>query len=429
MIILRDHIDLRKLPLSYRQIDYAVNSDAFVNLSEGSVRSGKTASGLLRWLKFVNSAPKKGDLVVCAKTYDTATRNIFNPLREHPLFGRAVAKSTSYTRGAPTAQILGRTVEVVTFNDERAEGRLRGMTAAGGYVDEWSLMPRSFNDQLIARCSVDGAQLFGNTNPDNPRHWLKKDYINEARPGGRVDGDWKIWKFLLDDNPSLSEKIKDRYRRQFVGLWYKRMILGQWVAAEGAVYETWDPARHVVTSKQMPAIVRWLSLGVDYGTTNPFAALMLGLGADGRLYLTNEWRWDSRKQQRSLTDAQYSQRLRAWLVDIGIVPEWTVVDPSAASFIAQLHNDGVTPYRADNSVIDGIRLIASLLAAGLLLVHESCEGWIEEAPGYTWDQKAADEGRDEVIKLGDHSLDAGRYAIKTTQALWQGNLLDLEAAA
>ncbi|WP_367128309.1 PBSX family phage terminase large subunit [Saccharothrix sp. HUAS TT1] len=423
MIILRDHIDLRKLPLSYRQIDYVVNSNQFVNLSEGSVRSGKTASGLFRWLKFVNSAPRKGDLIVCAKTFDTATRNIFNPLREHPLFGSKIAKSVSYTRGAPTARILGREVEVITFNDERAEGRLRGLTAAGAYVDEWSLMPRSFNDQLLSRCSTDGAQIFGNTNPDNPRHWLKADYIDQTGSGGRLS-DWKTWKFLLDDNPSLSERVKERYRRQFIGLWYKRMILGQWVVAEGAIYEAWDPERHVVKTKDMPHIVRWIALGIDYGTTNPFAGLVLGLGADGRLYLTNEWRWDSKRRQRALTDAEYSARLRSWLGDLGIQPEWTIVDPSAASFIQQLYRDGVTPRGGDNSVIDGIRLIASLLNAGLLLVHESCEGWIEEVPGYSWDPKAALKGEDKPIKLGDHSLDGGRYAIKTTQAVWQNQLLE-----
>jgi PBSX family phage terminase large subunit len=417
-------IDVRRLPISYRQLDYVVNSNAFVNLSEGSVRSGKTASGLLRWLQHVNKAPKKGDLVVCAKTYDTAVRNIFNPLRESAVFSR-FSKSVSYTRGAPTAQILGREIEVVTFNDERAEGRLRGMTCAGAYVDEWSLMPESFNEQLLSRCSVDGAQIFGNTNPDNPRHWLKKNHIDEARPGGRLDGDWKIWKFLLDDNPSLSEKVKARYKRQFTGLWYKRMIEGLWVVAEGTIYEAWDPARHVV--KTLPQIVRWISLGIDYGTTNPFAALLLGLGADGRLYLTNEWRWDSRKRQRSLTDAEYSTQVRAWLAGLDITPEWTVVDPSAASFIQQLFHDGLTPYGADNDVIDGIRLVASLLAAGLLLVHESCEGWIEEIPGYVWDPKKAEKGEDKPIKLGDHSLDAGRYAIKTTQAMWRNHLAETSA--
>lgn len=409
-------IDLRTLPLSEKQIDYVVDSEAFVNLAEGAIRSGKTASGLLRWLMKVADAPTSGDLVVCAKTYDTAVRNIFNPLRDSRLFG-PLARATSYTRGAPTAKILGRTIEVVTFNDERAEGRLRGMTCASGYVDEWSLMPESFHEQLIGRCSLDGAQLFGNTNPDNPRHWLKINHIDEATPGGRLSGDWRTWKFALDDNPFLSEKVKERYRRQYKGLWYKRMILGQWVMAEGAVYEGWDPAKHVV--KELPQIIRWVSLGVDYGDVNPFAGLLLGVGADRLLYLVREWRWDSKKQMRQLTQAEYSARLRSWLDDLKVQPEWVCVDPSAAGFRNQLFRDGLKPTAADNDVISGIRLVASLLAEGLLRVHESCTGWIEEIPGYVWDDKAALKGEDKPIKVGDHSLDGGRYAIKTPEVVWR----------
>ncbi|GAA2327473.1 PBSX family phage terminase large subunit [Dactylosporangium salmoneum] len=420
-------IDIRGLPLSEKQIDYVVDSDAFVNLADGAIRSGKTASGLLRWLMQVADAPTGGDLVVCSKTYDTAVRNIFNPLREARLFG-PLAKATSYTRGAPTAKILGKTIEVITFNDERSEGRLRGMTCASGYVDEWSLMPESFHEQLLGRCSLDGAQLFGNTNPDNPRHWLKKDYIDESGPGKRHHGDWKVWKFLIDDNPVLSDKVKARMRRQYTGLWYRRMILGEWCLAEGAIYENWDHDRHVV--KALPAITRWISLGVDYGTVNPFAGLVLGVGVDGNLYLVREWRWDSKKRMRQLTDVEYSTRLRAWMREQKLAPDWVCVDPSAASFITQLWQDGLSPVYADNSVIDGIRLIGSLLAQGALYVHESCEGWIEEIPGYAWDPDKAELGEDAPIKLDDHSLDAGRYAIRTTQHNWTPLLRrDLELAA
>lgn len=420
-------INLDQLPLSRRQIDYVVNSDRFVNLAEGAIRSGKTASGALRWLIFVATAPAGGDLVVTAKTYDTAVRNVFNPLRDPALFG-PLAKATTYTRGAPTAKILGRTVEVITFNDERAEGRLRGMTCAGAYVDEWSLMPEGFHEQLLGRCSLDGAQIFGNTNPDNPRHWLKVNYIDEAGPGGRLGGDWRITKFVLDDNPALSDKVKARYRRQYQGLWKRRMIDGEWCLAEGAIYEGWDPDRHVVS--ELPDIVRWISLGVDYGTVNPFAGLLLGLGVDGKLYLAREWRWDSKRQMRQLTDGEYSTRLRGWLDSLDVRPEWTCVDPSAASFVTQLYRDGLTPTLADNDVLDGIRLIATLLAEGLLLVHESCEGWISECPGYTWDPDAAIKGEDKPIKLGDHSLDAGRYAIKTPEAAWRPHVRgDLVLAA
>lgn len=419
-------LNLNDLPLSLRQVDYIVNSDAFVNLAEGSIRAGKTISCLLRWLIYVATAPRGGDLIVTARTFDTAVRNVFNPLRDPSVFG-PYARATSYTRGAPTATILGRQVEVITFNDSRAEGRLRGMTCAGAYVDEWTLMQEAFHEQLIGRCSIDGAQIFGNTNPDNPRHWLKRSYIDEAGPGGRVAGDWKVWKFVLDDNPALSEKVKARYRRQYVGLWFKRMILGQWCVAEGAIFDMWDPTRHVV--KTLPLITRWISLGVDYGTVNPFAALMLGVGADGRLYLTHEWRYDSRRAQRQLTDAEYSKRLRTWLAGLavpgtphrGITPEWICVDPSAASFRTQLYRDEVTSAQADNAVIDGIRLLASALSGDepLLRIHESCVGLLNEIPGYAWDPKAAERGEDAPIKVDDHSCDAARYATKTTEAIWR----------
>lgn len=413
-------VDLRKLPLSEKQIEYVCESNAFVNLAEGAIRSGKTASGLLRWLMFVADpkTPKTGDLVVSSKTYDTAVRNIFNPLRDARLFG-PLAKATRYTRGAPTATILGETVEVITFNDERAEGRLRGMTCRGGYVDEWSLMPESFHEQLLGRCSLDGSQLFGNTNPDNPGHWLKVNGIDEAKPGGRLAGDWYVLKFLLDDNPALSERVKERYRRQYKGLWHRRMILGDWCLAEGAVLSAYDPAKHIVPSSKMPQIVRWVSLGIDHGVVSPLVGLLLGVGADGNLYLVREWRWDSKKRMQELSDAEYSRRLQKWLRDLQVHPEWVCVDPSAKYFSRAMFDIGYTPVAADNEVVAGVQLVNSLLAEGLLYVHESCAGWIEEAPGYVWDEKAAKEGRDEPLKQRDHSLDAGRYAIKTPEVVWR----------
>lgn len=403
--------------ISPKQVDYLLDSDAFINLAEGSIRAGKSMSGLLRWLKHVESAPKKGDLIVTGKTADTVARNVFNPLRERAVFGD-IAKSIQYTRGAPTAKILGRTIEIVTFNNSASEERLRGLTACGAFVDEWTLMGEEFHQQLVGRCSVNGAQIFGNTNPDNPRHWLKlilNDAADNARKGEPVD--IKTWHFTIDDNPSLSEKVKERWRRMFTGLWYKRMILGQWVMAEGAIFESWDEDRHVV--KDLPTITKWISLGVDYGTTNPFAGLVLGVGADHKLYLTHEWRWDSKKKQSKLSDAHYSTRLREWVKSIGVTPQWWCVDPSAASFREQLRGDGQTTFPANNSVIDGIRLMDSLLTLDMLRVHESCEGLRAEIPGYVWDPEKTEKGLDEPIKLDDHSCDAARYAIKTPEVTWR----------
>lgn len=409
--------------LSPAQIRSVAQANARINLWSGAIRSGKTVASLLRWLIYVASAPP-GELVVVAKTSQTAARNVFAPLQDVGLFGE-LASQTHYTVGAPSATILGRRVWVIGANDVKAEGRLRGLTCAGAYVDEATLIPQGFWTQLLGRLSVAGAKLFATTNPDNPQHWLRKDFML------RQDQlNLRHWHFTLNDNPFIDPEVKRSYEVEFVGLFYRRFVLGEWVAAEGAVYDMWDPQRHLVDI--IPPIVSWIAAGVDYGTTNPFAAEMLGLGANGVLYLVDEFRYDSKQAHRQLTDAEYSVRLRDWMNQVpvpasrrqngtwlrGVSPEYVVVDPSAASFRIQLHNDGITNVPADNSVLDGIRVLSSLLAAGKLLVHRSCEGFAAEIGGYSWDDDARLKGEDKPIKADDHHLDGLRYAVKTTRSIW-----------
>lgn len=420
--------------LSEKQERSIAHSTARLNIWEGSVRSGKTIASLLRWLMYVARAPRGGQLVVCGKTLDTVWRNVFGPLMDPAITGPA-ARLVKYTRGASAGSILGRPIEIITANDTRAEGRLRGLTAAGAYADELTLLPEAFFTQLLARLSVSGAQLFATTNPDGPAHWVRTKFLLR-----KAELNLRSWHFHLDDNPALDPAYVAALKAEYTGLWYRRFILGEWCLAEGAVYDMWDPDRHIVDI--LPIIDRWIGLGVDYGTTNAFAALLLGLGQpehDGqrRLYLTHEWRWDSKIQRRSLTDIEYSERLRGWLASLewpgvpglrGITPQWTVVDPSAASFVQQLHRDGLTPVLANNDVLPRIRRISSLLARDLLKVHRRCEGWINEIGGYSWDAKAAAQGEDKPIKVADHSLDGGGYVIHTTEALWHNDLNYLEAA-
>lgn len=401
--------------LSELQERSIAHSTARLNIWSGAVRSGKTVSSLVRWLTYVAAAPTGGALVVCGKTLDTVARNVFGPLKDPALFGPA-ARHVDYTRGASTATILGREVEVITANDARAEGRLRGLTAAGAYVDELTLIPEEFFKQLSARLSVPGAKMFCTTNPDGPAHWVRKNYLLREH-----ELNLRQWHFTLDDNPALDPTFVSDLKSEYTGLWYDRFILGKWKQAEGAIFDAWDEDRHVVDV--LPTIVEWISCGVDYGTTNPFAALMLGLGEDGRLYLTREYRYDSKVAHRSLTDAEYSQRFRAWLDDGGHErPRFVVVDPSAKSFRVQLHADGIVSTLGDNDVLPGLRVMASLIATDQLRVHRSCDGFIDEAPGYCWDDKAAAKGIDQPIKVGDHSLDGGRYAAYTTRALWMYRL-------
>lgn len=411
------------VPLSLRQLDYIVNSTAFVNLSEGSIRSGKTVSSLLRWLSYVATAPRGGELVVVGRTRDSLNRNVFGPLMDPGLFGQ-LAKRTHYTNGASTAVILGRTVHVLGASDAKAEKVLRGLTCAGAYVDELTVISEDFFQQLLGRCSIEGAQIFATTNPDSPAHWVRRRFLDRL---GKLP-DWRVWKFQLDDNPTLSDLVKQRYRRMYTGLWFRRFVLGEWVAAEGAVFDMWDPARHVVAWESLPVMERMLALGVDYGTTNATAGLLLG-AAGGSLYLVDEWRHDPVHAQSRLTDGQLSAGLRSWLDGTEHTPhtaprgqarpEWVCVDPSAASFRLQLFRDGVTPQEADNDVGRGISLIATLLAEERLKVADRCEGFIREAPGYSWDPAATEKGEDKPLKVADHSLDGGRYAVATTEALWR----------
>jgi PBSX family phage terminase large subunit len=420
--------------LSPKQIRSIVNSTERINIWSGAIRSGKTVASLIRWLIFLASdeCPRHGRLLMIGQTNQTIHRNVFSVLQDPAIFGE-LTNEIKYTPGAPTATILGKTIDIIGANDARSERKLRGLTCAAAYVDEATLVPEEFWTQLMGRASVKGAKIFATTNPDNPAHWIRKNFINRRHePKMRL----AYWHFTLDDNPGLPQETKDAYKAEFVGLWYRRFILGHWVAAEGAVYDMWDETVHVVNDHQVPPITRWIAAGIDYGTVNPFAGELIGLGADGRLYVASEYYYSSKLARKSKTDAEYSADVRKWLDTCpipgtdqrGALPAYTCVDPSASSFIVQLHRDGLTPTPARNSVVDGIRTVATLLGQDKLRVHESARGLIEEFPGYSWDDEAALKGLDEPIKADDHALDALRYGLYTTETVWRPHINDLVLA-
>ena len=418
--------------MSRKQIRSVMECEARINVWHGAVSSGKTIASLLAFLFAVVRAPENGLIFIVARTLQTAERNILEVLQQATGPFGPFASYIHHTRGSNVAVIFGRTVHIIGASDVRAEGRIRGATASLIYVDEASLIPEAFFTMCLSRLRVPGAKLLATTNPDGPAHWLRRTFL--LRP----ELNMRQWQFVLDDNPALTENYKRDLKAEYVGLFHRRFILGEWCLAEGAVYDAWDPEQHVV--KTLPHIAQWVGLGIDYGTTNPFAALLLGV-SDGRLYLTHEFRYDSKLERGQLTDAEYSERLRAWLKCVpvpgspglvGVTPPWTVIDPSAASFRVQLHHDGHPSMLANNAVMPGIRLMSSLIARRLLLVHESCVGFISEVAGYAWDPKAAEKGEDAPIKVDDHSLDAARYVVKSTEGLWRPQipqLADLPSAA
>ena len=427
-------LNVNDLPLSRKQalsIAGALSTPQMA-MWTGAVASGKTIASLIAFEILVTQAPPSGLIVMCGWTLQSIERNLLDPMMDERVFGEFAAE-VHHTAGSGTAVIFGKTVHLIGASDSRAEARIRGSTIALAYIDEAVLIPEAFWVMMLSRLRVPGAKLLATTNPAGRMHWLKAGDIDRAAEVGM-----RSWHFTLDDNPFLSPQFVARLKRQHVGLWYKRYILGLWVAAEGAVFDMFDPDRHVVDV--LPVMKRWLACGIDHGFKNPFAAEVLTLGIDRRLYFTAEWYWDSKVRQRQLADVQYSAKLREFFASVrhpgsqlyGIRPERVIVDPSALGFIRQIHLDrhlfdgGVNVMGADNAVLDGISLMSSLLANGQLLVHKSCTHLVGQLQSYAWDEKAAAHGEDKPVKKDDHAVDGGRYGLMTTRGTWRNLILPSE---
>jgi len=395
-------------PMSPMQIRSIVQADARVNLWTGSMSAGKTVASLLRWLVYVATAPA-GELIIVGRTRQSIARNVFGPLADATLFG-PLAMHSSYTAGADTGKILGRTIHVMGASDTRSEMVLRGLTCAGAYVDELTLVSEEFWVQLLGRLRVPGAQIFATTNPDGPSHWVKVQIIDRTLELG-----YRVFEFRMSDNEHLDPTYAAQVDREFVGLWHKRFIGGLWVIAAGAIYDMWDPTRHVADPATFPPMERILTVGVDYGDTHPTRGYLLGL-AKSRLFVLAEW------APGSMTTGGHSTSLRAWIAgqpEAWRTPDWVAVDPAAASFKHQLFVDGVQNTRnAHNSVLPGIRTLAALFATNKIVIADTCTQLIEKLPGYVWDPKATARGEDKPVKANDDEADALRYAVYTSRLDW-----------
>ena len=281
--------------------------------------------------------------------------------------------------------------------DESSYKHIQGITLAGVLLDEVALMPRSFVEQTCARCSVEGSKLWFNCNPSGPEHWFYREWICKCQQKRML-----YLHFTMADNPGLTEKIRKRYESLYTGVFYKRYVLGQWCAAEGLIYN-FQPEKHITAD--LPPHGRYF-ISVDYGTLNPFSAGLWCL-REGVAYRIREYYYDGRKVGHTLTDEEYYGELEK--LAGGLPVECVVVDPSAASFIAVIRRHGRFSVRkAKNAVLDGIRLVASCLQAGILKLSPDCRDSIREFSLYCWDQQG-----DHPIKENDHAMDEIRYFCAT----------------
>lgn len=396
--------------LSPLQQKTVAESSARINLWEGAIRSSKTVASLHRWILYVNhykslkrKLGRRGKLYIIGKTMTSLRRNILEPLQD--LLGR----SFHYSLAKQQAYLFGEAMDLIGASDDRAEGKIRGSTCAGALGDEITLWPENFFVQLLGRMSVKGAKFFGTTNPDNPHHWLKKNYIDRA-----MDLNMRIFHFNIDDNPYLDPDYIAQLKLEYTGLWYKRFILGLWVAAEGAIYDFFDTRYHLLSPYDEP-LSAWNDVSIDYGTSNATAFLLFGNNPQTtpRVWLKKIYYYSGRDSIKRKTDVDYGNDFEDFISGENISS--IIMDPSAASFKAELRQRGKAIRNAVNDVLPGIQTVSRMLKNGsykILDVEENTP-MINEKYSYSWDSKASQKGKDQPLKIEDHCSDAERYKLHT----------------
>lgn len=373
-----------------------------LNLLEGSVSSGKTWVSLVLWAFWVATMPADKPYLMCGKSLTTLKRNCLVLLEE--LVGKS---NFAFSVSAKEGWLFGRRVYLEGANDSRSEAKIRGMTLQGAYCDELTQFPEDFFAMLLSRLRLPGAKLIATTNPDNPRHWLKINYIERAD-----ELDFLDVLFTLDDNTTLPPEYVENIKKEYTGVFYARFILGQWVTAQGAIYDMLDQEANVYRPEERPVDMKWNSvrtIAADYGTSNP--TVFLEIFDDGEtIRVDREYRWDSKKQYRQKTNGEYAEDMIAFM---GKELCTAMVDPAAASFIVELQSRGVYVDPADNEVLEGIRKTAALLQRRKLLICSECEGLLKEMAGYYWDEKACANGEEKPVKQNDHGPDALRYYVNS----------------
>lgn len=366
-------------------------------ICDGAVRSGKTLCLSLSFVLWALVCHRQGNFALCGKTVTSLRRNVVTPLCA-ALAQMGIPHRLYTSRNLLEVYNQSHTLRFYLFGgrDEGSAALIQGVTLSGVLLDEVVLMPRSFVEQALARCSVEGSKFFFCCNPEHPHHWFYTEWILRAKERNAL-----YLRFTMEDNPSLSPAIKERYRRLYTGAFYQRFVLGQWVAAHGAVYPMFGK-EHVVD--RVPPCIRY-AVSCDYGTLNPASFGLWGQGEDGVWYRLREYYHDARATGIQKTDEEYADDLEALVGDLQ--PEAVVVDPSAASFIQCLHRRGrwrVEP--ADNQVLTGIRRVACALRSGQIRIHASCKDAIREFSLYRWKEGAAG---DIPLKQDDHAMDDIRY--------------------
>lgn len=374
-------------------------------IADGAIRSGKTLCMSLSFVIWAMENFEGQNFAMCGKTIGSFRRNVLFWLK-------LMLKSRGYRtqdHRADNLLVIERKEKENYFymfggKDERSQDLIQGITLAGVFFDEAALMPESFVNQATGRCSVSRSKFWFNCNPDGPYHWFKTNWIDQKEKKHLI-----YLHFTMEDNLSLEKNVKRRYCSMYSGMFYKRYILGLWSAAEGIIYDMFDHSKHVIQS--LPEMAGSKYISIDYGTQNATVFLLWQRSLSGQWICCKEYYYSGREHHCQKTDSQYADDLEEFADGLDI--DRVIVDPAAASFIAELKRRKFRIKKANNDVLDGIRFTGSMLNLGLLFFLGECKETIKEFASYIWDEKARESGEDRPVKQHDHCMDAVRYFIYT----------------
>lgn len=397
---------INKKYFSPKQLTGIKNCKSFINLFCGAVRSGKTHSSYFISIYFIlkKAIHNRHPVAFIGKTFSAAERNLLLPMQF--LFGRS---NVTWNRSTGRGIVCGKEIVIFGANNKAAVEKIQGVTLSGAICDEVTLFPEEFFMMLISRLSIEGAQLFGTCNPESPFHYLKTNFIDK-------ENELNLYHlhFELDDNLTLTDSYKNDLRTMYSGVFYKRFILGEWVIADGLIYSVFKD-KNIIEGVDRNHLIEY-SCGVDDGTTNPFAAVILAKYSDDnktpKWAVVDELYYDSKKHgSEGLSDQQKVDKLKKFLFKYGKIP--VVVDPSAKSFRICCGQSGVNTMAANNDVMHGIQFTLNAFDRGVLNISKRLTNTLGEIYTYAWDEKKALLGIEQPIKTNDHLMDALRYVFFT----------------
>ena len=371
-------------------------------ICDGAVRSGKTLCMSISFVCWAFYNFSDTSFALCGKTVTSLKRNVVTPLIGH-LTSLGFGCDYRMSRNLLEIEKAGVKNRFYLFGgrDESSASLIQGMTLGGVLLDEAALMPRSFVEQALARCSLENAKFWFNCNPEHPFHWFYLEWIKK-----RESKNMLYIHFRMEDNPSLSAAVINRYKNLYSGAFYERFIDGRWVAADGLVYPMFNGDTHVKKSEK--GVFSSYYMSCDYGTVNPFSLGLWGKAEDG-WFRIDEFYHSSRDSGVQLTDEEYYLRLKDLAGDKKI--EAIVVDPSAASFIELIKRRGeFKVIKAKNDVLKGINYVCTALKNGEIFFYPECCDTIREFSVYRWDNGIK---RDAPKKENDHAMDDVRYFVST----------------